>query len=130
MALLFAAFLASLSLVVWRQSRALEVLRSIDATRRERAVVEARRTGLVRRLDGLESRARIARVAEERFGMRVPHGDEIMLLPLDGPTPVPRPVAPPAPTLVAERGAVVAGEAMAGRAGRRRRGPATGGGDG
>lgn len=100
MALLFAAFLASLSLVVWRQSRALEVLRATDEVRRERAVVEARRTALVRELDELESRGRITRLAEQEFGMRVPRGDEIVLLPLDGPTPA-RPTPLPAPTRVA-----------------------------
>lgn len=82
LALLFAAFLASLSLVVWRQSQALELLRSIDGLRRERAVEEARRTELVRKVDALESRSRIVGLAAERFGMRVPAGDEIVLLPL------------------------------------------------
>ncbi len=82
MALLFAAFLASLSLVVWRQSRALDVLRELDRVRRERAVVEARRASVVRELDVLEGRGRITRLVAER-GMRVPRGDEIVLLPLD-----------------------------------------------
>lgn len=82
LALLFAAFLASLSLVVWRQSQALQLLRSIDGLRRERAVEEARRTELVRKVDALESRTRIVSLAAERFGMRVPAGDEIVLLPL------------------------------------------------
>ncbi len=84
MALLFAVFLGSLSLVVWRQSRALDLLRSIDSMRRERAVEEARRADLVRTVDALESRSRIVRLAAERFGMRVPAGDEIVLLPLSG----------------------------------------------
>lgn len=84
LALLFAAFLASLSLVVWRQSQALDMLRSIDTLRRERAVEEARRTELVRQVDALESRSRIVQLAGERFGMRVPAGDEIVLLPLEG----------------------------------------------
>ncbi|MEJ2186131.1 MAG: hypothetical protein P8Z36_09360, partial [Gemmatimonadota bacterium] len=82
LALLFAAFLGSLSLVVWRQSQALDLLRSIDSLRRERAVEEAKRTELVRKVDVLESRSRIVRLAAERFGMRVPAGDEIVLLPL------------------------------------------------
>ena len=82
MALLFAGFLASLSLVVWRQSQALDVLGELDRVRRERAVVEARRASLVRELDVLEGRGRITRLAAE-WGMRVPRGDEIILLPLD-----------------------------------------------
>ncbi|MEJ2677986.1 MAG: hypothetical protein P8174_02800 [Gemmatimonadota bacterium] len=84
LALLFAAFLASLSLVVWRQSQALDLLRSIDTLRRERAVEEAKRTDLVRQVDALESRSRIVQLAGEWFGMRVPAGDEIVLLPLEG----------------------------------------------
>ncbi len=83
MALLFAGFLASLSLVVWRQSRALDVLSELDELGRERAVLEARRAKLVRTLDVLESRSRIAELAARR-GMRLPGGDEIVLLPLDG----------------------------------------------
>lgn len=123
-ALLFAAFLASLSLVVWRQSRALEMLRAIDEVRRERAVVEAQRTALVRELDVLESRGRITRLAEQEFGMRVPHGDEIVLLPLDGPTPT-RPSAPPAPTRVAGGSP---GPSAGGPPGRPSRAPAASGG--
>jgi len=69
---------------VWRQSQALDLLRSIDTVRRERAVEEARRTELVRRVDVLSSRSRIVQLASDRFGMHVPSGDEIVLLPLSG----------------------------------------------
>ncbi|NIP82391.1 MAG: hypothetical protein GWM90_25465 [Gemmatimonadetes bacterium] len=86
-ALLFAALLCSLTLVVWRQSRALNVLRELDGIRRERVVAEARRAALVRRVEELESRARVAGVARERFGMRLPAGDEIVILPLRPPAP-------------------------------------------
>jgi cell division protein FtsL len=99
LALLFAAFLGSLSLVVWRQSQALELLRSIDSLRRERAVEEARRTELVRQVDALESRSRIVGLAADRFGMRVPTGDEIVLLPLTT-----RPAAPLTRRLAASAG--------------------------
>ncbi|NIP79168.1 MAG: hypothetical protein GWM90_08160, partial [Gemmatimonadetes bacterium] len=51
------------TLVVWRQSRALEVLRRLDDTRRERVVEEARRSALLRRVEQLESRARVSEVA-------------------------------------------------------------------
>lgn len=85
-ALLFATLLASLTLVVWRQSRALEVLRRLDETRRERVVEEARRSALQRRVEHLESRARVSEVAWDRFGMRLPEGDEIVILPLREPT--------------------------------------------
>jgi len=82
-ALAFAALLASLSLVVWRQSRALQVLRALEAVRSERAVLEAERVDLVRRKQMLESRSRVVRVAGERLGMRVPHGTEIVILSLE-----------------------------------------------
>lgn len=84
-ALLFAVLLASLTMVVWRQSRALEVLRQLDDTRRERVVEEARRSALLRRVEQLESRARVSEVAHDRFGMRLPEGDEIVILPLRAP---------------------------------------------
>lgn len=84
-AFLFAVLLASLTLVVWRQSRALEVLRVLDETRRERVVAEARRTALLRRIEQLESRSRVSEAAHDRLGMRLPDGDEIVILPLREP---------------------------------------------
>lgn len=81
-AVAFVGLLASLSLVVWRQSRALEALRALDRVRRERAVVEAERAMLVRRIQYLESRARVVREAEVRLGMRLPTGEEIVVLSL------------------------------------------------
>lgn len=84
-ALLFALLLGSLTLVVWRQSHALAALRELEAVRRERVVEEARRAALSRRVEQLESRARISNVARKRFGMRLPSGDEIVILPLREP---------------------------------------------
>lgn len=83
----FAALLASLSLVVWRQSRALESLRAIDAVRAERALVEAEHWELRRRIEHLESRARVEPAARAQLGLHVPRGSEIVLLPLDEPEP-------------------------------------------
>lgn len=83
-ALAFAAFLGSLSLVIWRQSRAFEGLRKLDAARVARAAVESERSGQVERIQYLESRSRIADVVSDRWGMRVPSSDEefvIMLRP-------------------------------------------------
>jgi cell division protein FtsL len=70
----------SLSMVVWRQSRALEELRALDAARAERALLQAERSELQRAIQGLESRTRIVAVARERFGLRTPAGDEIVFL--------------------------------------------------
>jgi cell division protein FtsL len=88
-ALAFAAFLGSLSLVIWRQSRALEVLRELDGARVERAAVESDKSRNVEEIQVLESRGRIAGVAGTQWGMRVPSSDEefvIMLRPDEGDT--------------------------------------------
>jgi cell division protein FtsL len=79
-ALAFAALLASLSMVVWRQSRAHEVLRDVDALRSARAVAEAERSALMTRVQTLESRARIKALAESRWDMRVPASGELVTL--------------------------------------------------
>jgi cell division protein FtsL len=80
--LLFGLLLGSLTLVVWRQSRALEMQRALESVRRERVVEEARRSSLVWRVEELESRGRVSEAARGRFGMRLPAGDEIVILPL------------------------------------------------
>lgn len=81
LALAFAGLLASLSLVVWRQSRSLELLRGLDQVRQERAVLETERSLLVGRIQRLESRGRVVAAAGERLGLRVPVGSEIVVLP-------------------------------------------------
>lgn len=75
-----ALFFASLSLVVWRQSRALDELRGLDAARAERAQLQAERSAFQREIQHLESRPRILAVAGERLGMRVPTHSEIIFL--------------------------------------------------
>lgn len=91
-ALAFAAFLGSLSLVIWRQSQALEMLRELDALRSRRAVMESERSRLNERIQHLESRARILEEAGDRWGMRVPAASEAVVLRLrpDAPPPVVR----------------------------------------
>ena len=81
-ALLVAGLLASLTLVVWRQSRALEMQRVLAAVRQERVVEEARRASLSRRVEELESRSRVSVAARQRLGMRVPTGAELVILPM------------------------------------------------
>ena len=82
MALLFALLLGSLTVVVWRQSQALAVLRELDAVRRERVIAEAQRSALVRRVEKLESRSRVSEAARAQLGMRLPSGDELVILPM------------------------------------------------
>jgi cell division protein FtsL len=80
MAIAFAALLAALTSVVWRQSRALDVLRTLDAVRQDRALAEAERAQLTHDAQRLESRRRIADVAARRLGLRVPAASEIVIL--------------------------------------------------
>lgn len=80
LALVSAALLGSLSLVVWRQSRALELLRDLDRTRMSSAIAEAKRSDLARRVEYLESRAHVVSEAGSRLGLRVPSADEIVIL--------------------------------------------------
>lgn len=85
LALAFAALLGSLTLVIWRQSRALELLRSIDSMRSARVIAEAESAELARRIQNLESRGRVVADARDRLGMHVPSATEIVILPLSAP---------------------------------------------
>lgn len=85
--LMFVLLLGSLTLVVWRQSQALEMQRALEAVRRDRVVEESRRTALMRRVEQLESRGWVSEAAGSRFGMRLPSGDEIVILPLGEASP-------------------------------------------
>lgn len=82
MGLACALLFASLSLVVWRQSRVLEALRALDAARAERVLLQAERSRLQGEIQRLESRARVLPLARERLGLRVPDAaaSEIIIL--------------------------------------------------
>lgn len=79
-ALAVAILLASLSLVTWRQARALETLAELDAVRQEHALARAERVELQRTIQYLESRGRVVPEARERLGMHLPRGNELELL--------------------------------------------------
>jgi len=81
-ALAVAAFLASLSLVSWRQREALDTLRDLETLLQETAVEAGTQEELESRIRILESRARVTREAEERLGMRVAEGSDIVLMPV------------------------------------------------
>lgn len=84
LALAFAGLLASLSLVVWRQSRSMDTLRALEEIRAERVLVEAQRWEHQRRIQYLESRGRVEPAARSRLGMHVPSGaEEMIILPID-----------------------------------------------
>lgn len=80
-----AVLLASLSLVAWRQGRALEVLAGLDRIRSERTLAEAEKAELERRIEYLESRGRVVPEARERLGMHTPESSEIVILPVETP---------------------------------------------
>lgn len=75
---------AALSLVVYRQSRALEALRVLDAVRSERAMLQAERSELQRDIQRLESYTRIV-VAAGRLGLQTPSGTDISVLTVPAP---------------------------------------------
>jgi cell division protein FtsL len=80
MSVAFALVFASLALVVWRQSRALDELRGLEAARSQRVILQAERSELQRDIQRLESRMRIAEVAGARLHMRTPGAGEIVFL--------------------------------------------------
>lgn len=82
LALCFAALLGALTLVIWRQSQSLETLRALDKLRGSRALAEAERSDLQRKIEHLESRAVVVDAAQKLLGMRVPSASEIVILPL------------------------------------------------
>lgn len=86
LALAFAALLGALTLVIYRQSRALENLRYVEGMRADRVLAEAQRAELSRRIQTLESRAHVVTAARDRLGMHVPSASEIVILPLNGAT--------------------------------------------
>ena len=75
-----AALLASLSLVAWRQARALTALEVLDDLRREVTLGEAERADLDRRIQFLESRGRVVSEAAVTLGMRKADAGEIVIL--------------------------------------------------
>jgi cell division protein FtsL len=82
LALCFAALLGALTMVIWRQSQSFETLRVLDRLRDTRALAEAERSDLLRKIEHLESRAVVVEAAQQRLGMRVPSASEIVILPL------------------------------------------------
>jgi cell division protein FtsL len=81
--LLFAgAVVGALWTVVARQTAGYERERQLGELRQSLAVAEAEHLDLTNRIQALQTRARITRVARERLGMHVAHDDEVVLLPL------------------------------------------------
>ena len=79
-ALAVAAFLASLSLVSWRQRQALETLGYLETLRQESALEAASRDELEDRILYLKSRGRVVSEAERRLGMREAVSSDVVIL--------------------------------------------------
>jgi cell division protein FtsL len=95
-AVLLALVLGALAVVVGRQTKGVALHREIRELEGERAVAEAARLELQTRIQSLQSRARVVRVARERLRMHLPADSEVVLVPL------PRETA--AATVVADEG--------------------------
>jgi cell division protein FtsL len=72
--------LGSLAVVAWRQTEGIAREQALREAQTERAIAEAERVELERRVRELTSRSRIVRVAGDRLGMRLPTDAEIVLL--------------------------------------------------
>ena len=77
-----AVLLAALAVVVSRQTKGVALQREIRSLEGERAVAEAARLELETRIQALQSRARVVRVARDRLGMHLPADSEVVLVPL------------------------------------------------
>ena len=73
--------LGALGFVAWRQTRALKGLVDLSQVRAERGLALDERADLERRIQGLESRARVVPQARRLLGMRTPNNSEIVILP-------------------------------------------------
>lgn len=75
-----AAFLASLSLVAWRQGRAYEVMSRLDHTRNEISLAQAEHGDLEQQVQYLGSRGHVVPQARERLGMHVADAGDLVML--------------------------------------------------
>lgn len=81
-AALLVVILGALAVVVGRQTKGVALHREIREIEGERAVAEAARLELETRIQALQSRARVVRVARERLRMHLPADSEVVLVPL------------------------------------------------
>jgi cell division protein FtsL len=79
-ALTVAVLLLALGFVTWRQSRAFEVLGSLEEVPRAKSEAQAERIDLERGIQALESRSRVVPAARARLGMHTPDASELVIL--------------------------------------------------
>ena len=71
---------ASLVAVVWRQTEGVARQRELTRIQNETSIAEAERVEWANRIQTLQTRARITRVAQQRLGLHVARDDEVILL--------------------------------------------------
>jgi cell division protein FtsL len=76
------AVAASLASVVWRQTEGVARQRELTRIQNETSIAEAERVEWANRIQALQTRARITRVAQQRLGLHVARDDEVVLLPI------------------------------------------------
>lgn len=76
------AVAASLASVVWRQTEGVARQRELTRIQNETSIAEAERVEWANRIQALQTRARITRVAQQRLGLHVARDDEVVLLPV------------------------------------------------
>lgn len=76
------AVAGSLSSVVWRQTEGVARQRELTRIQNETSIAEAERVEWANRIQALQTRARITRVAQQRLGLHVARDDEVVLLPI------------------------------------------------
>lgn len=80
-ALVLIGFVLVATGVIWRRSVGVAQAREIQRLEQERADLVARRAALEAEIRDATSRARLARIAEQRLGMRVPSDSQVITLP-------------------------------------------------
>ena len=81
-ALFILAVAGSLSSVVWRQTEGVARQRELTRIQNETSIAEAERVEWANRIQALQTRARITRVAQQKLGLHVARDDEVVLLPV------------------------------------------------
>lgn len=71
---------ACLVSVVWRQTEGVARQRELSRIEAETSIAEAERVEWANRIQALQTRARITRVAQQRLGLHVARDDEVILL--------------------------------------------------
>jgi cell division protein FtsB len=88
--LALAGFFVVASGVIWRRSVGIAQARELRALEERRTALEAQAAALEGAIRDASSRARLARIVEDRLGMRIPPESLVILLPRPARTPPPK----------------------------------------